>query len=40
MLFAGSTLLASQTSNTFEKTFGGKENDVAKPWYVQTSAVR
>ena len=30
LLFTGSTLLASQTSTTFEKTFGGKENDVAK----------
>jgi hypothetical protein len=30
MLLAGSTLFASQTSATFEKTFGGKENDVAK----------
>jgi len=30
MLFAGSTLFASQTSATLEKTFGGKENDVAK----------
>jgi hypothetical protein len=30
MLFASSTLFASQAPRTFEKTFGGKENDIAK----------
>jgi hypothetical protein len=30
ILLAASTLFASQTSATFEKTFGGKENDSAK----------